>query len=183
MATAGSPGEGLAVRAIATPMVEPLQVRGTTTSIEAINAARLGTDERLLLAVDLSQVWGGTWLYFATVLEARTGRCKGFSGHRVAHPQLLKSAIHQALADAERPPTPLVLSPRCRGIVKFPAWALASAVEVSACGRFSAALRETIHAVGDDRIYRSHPEVIRVARDWIEREYNPACAPQLERAA
>jgi hypothetical protein len=162
---------------------DPLQVRGTTTSINAINSARLGTDESRLLVVHLSQVWGGGWLHFAAVLEPRNRLCKGFAGHRVPHRQLLEAAVQDALGDVERLPTPLVFSPQCREVVTFPAWARASAVEASACERFSAALRESITGVDDDRGYRSHPEVIRAARAWIEGEYNPACRPQLEQVA
>jgi hypothetical protein len=166
------------------PAAGPLSVEGTTTAIEAINRARLGAGGPPLLLADMSQAWGGGWVNFAVVLETRTRRCRAFAAHRVPHRQLLVKAIREALPGAAGQPTPLVFSPRCRTIgIGFPAWALASALEVSVGNSFAAGLRDMLVEDKDDRMFRSLPEVARAARAWIKDAYNPGCGAEPLRGA
>jgi len=148
------------------------QLEGVTTSIEAINAARLRRQGPSLLVVQLSAAWGGGWFYFAGVLEVRTRCCRGFAVHRVPHRGLIELALREALPDRRDRPTPVVFGPRCRDAgIWFPAWALASAAEVAACDSFMAGLREMLTPEAE-RGCRSQPDIARTARSWIERTYN-----------
>src|SRR4051794_25633394 len=75
----------------------PWQVSGITTEAAAITAARHRSEPNSLWICDLSQIWGGTsWLYFAYVLDHGSGRCLGWSPHRVPHGELITDALLQA---------------------------------------------------------------------------------------
>jgi hypothetical protein len=152
---------------------EPPRMGEITTGIEAINGARLRGGGPPLLVVQLSAAWGGGWFYFASVLDARTRFCRGFAAHRVPHRGLVEEALDEALAGVRARPAPVVFCPRARDAgIDFPAWALASAVEVAACDAFTAGLREML-APAAERGCRSQSEVSRAARGWIDRTYNP----------
>ena len=185
------------------PTIEgSLRIRGITTDPKAINAARhLRAVDRLWVC-DLSQIWGGTsWLYFAFVLDHASGRCLGWSPHRLPHPELVAHALTDAVAgrledveDQRRfapsasADVPVVFGRGCRTAeIDFPRWAIASASDAARCTSFVAALRRELvdeEELGEDRAWASVPEAQRVIADWIEFAYNARRAtPELGRVA
>jgi transposase InsO family protein len=168
---------------------DPLAVTGTTTDAGAITAGRHSRRANRLWICDISQIWGGTtWLYFAYVLDHSTGRCLGWSPHRVPHAELITDALHQATtarrlrqgADSRFEPVdsevPLVFGRGCRNAeIDIPHWAIPSAADVALCEVFIGGLRRLVdeQEMSEDRAWASLPEAQRAIGEWIDVQYNP----------
>lgn len=180
------------------PAVSPWEVNGITTKAGAITAARHLSAPDSLWICDLSQIWGGTsWLYFAFVLDHGSGRCLGWSPHRVPHGELITDALLQAATQGrarlhsgagtaatglgrrfvpEGDEVPVVFGRGCRSAeVDFPQWAIPSAADVAMCDAFLAGIRQLVDEQerDRDRAWASMPEARRAVSAWIDRRYNP----------
>jgi putative transposase len=172
------------------PIASPIAVEGITTDARTITAARhLRAPDRLWIC-DISQIWGGTsWLYFAYVLDHGSGRCLGWSPHRVPHAELVAEALRQATtarrADfipgprfaAPSRDVPVVFGGSCRSAaIDFPNWAVPSAGDLALCDGFVGGMRRLAdeQEMSEDRAWASMPEAQRAIARWIDFSYNPS---------
>jgi len=187
----------------ATIAPDPLAVDGITTDAAAITASRHSRSPDRLWICDLSQVWGGTtWLYFAYVLDCESGRCLGWSPHRVPHGEVISDALRRATTgrrfgagprrfEPAEGKVPVVFGRGCRNAeIEIPRWAVPSAADAALCEAFIAGLRRLVdeHELQEDRAWSSFPEAERAIVDWIDERYNPprecrAGSDRLEEAA